>query len=73
MSIRYGIIFSILSIIKARRKIMYKNSSIKCDVKTCKHNADGTSCELTSIKVGCCDCGGQQTCCESFDCVDCTR
>ena len=52
---------------------MYKNSSIKCDVKSCKHNADGVSCELTSIKVGCCHCGDQQTCCESYDCVDCQR
>ena len=46
---------------------MYKNSSIKCDVRRCKHNADGCNCELQSIKVGCCDatCQGQ-TCCESF-------
>ena len=57
----------------ARRKNMYKNSSIKCDVKSCKHNADGCSCELTSIKVGCCTCGDQKTCCESYDCIDCAR
>lgn len=52
---------------------MYKNNSIKCDVKTCRHNADGCNCELTSIKVGCCDCNGQKTCCESYDCMDCER
>lgn len=46
---------------------MYKNSSIKCDVRNCKHNAEGCNCELQTIKVGCCDpCGGRNTCCESF-------
>ncbi|MBO5068475.1 MAG: DUF1540 domain-containing protein [Clostridia bacterium] len=44
---------------------MYKNSCIKCDVKKCKHNADGCNCELESIKVTC-GCGEQCTCCGDY-------
>ena len=50
---------------------MYKNSNIKCEVKNCKHNAEGCCCELQSIKVGCSDgCGEQCTCCQSFAEID---
>ena len=46
---------------------MYKNNNIKCDVKKCKHNAEGCWCELQSIRVGSCEgCGEKGTCCESF-------
>lgn len=46
---------------------MNMNKNIRCDVKKCKHNADGCCCELQSIQVGCCEgCGEKGTCCESF-------
>ncbi|MBQ7348927.1 MAG: DUF1540 domain-containing protein [Clostridia bacterium] len=43
---------------------MEKNFCIKCDVKKCRHNSDGSNCELGSIKVtcGCHDC----TCCADY-------
>lgn len=41
------------------------NSSIKCDVKKCKHNQDGLACKLDSIKVTC-GCGKNCTCCEEY-------
>ncbi|MBQ9485660.1 MAG: DUF1540 domain-containing protein [Clostridia bacterium] len=30
---------------------MFKNYSIKCDVKNCKHNADGCNCCLDCVKI----------------------
>ena len=44
------------------------NSSINCDVCTCKHNVSGFNCSLRTIKIGkdCTDC----TCCESFSAKD---
>ena len=51
-----------------RSENMYKNKNIKCDVTKCRHNAEGSWCELQSIQVGCSEgCGEKCTCCESFD------
>lgn len=44
---------------------MNKNESIKCDVKKCKHNADGCNCCLKSIKVTCGK-SSSQTCCDDY-------
>ncbi len=44
---------------------MFKNNSIKCDVTKCKHNCEGSSCCLSSIKVTC-GCGDSCTCCGDF-------
>ena len=44
---------------------MFKNNSIKCDVTKCKHNCQGDSCCLSSIKVTC-GCGEANTCCGDF-------
>ncbi len=41
------------------------NQKIKCDVCSCKHNKQGESCELDSIKVTC-GCGNDCTCCGDF-------
>ena len=46
---------------------MNKNYSIKCDVQKCRHNYSGSNCQLESIKVACCDCGEQCTCCASYE------
>ena len=47
-------------------KNMNKNHSIKCDVRTCRHNAEGCNCQLDRIKVTC-GCGDDCTCCGSYD------
>ena len=44
---------------------MNKNYSIKCDVTTCKHNAEGRNCALQQITVTC-GCDGSCTCCGDF-------
>lgn len=44
---------------------MEKNFCIKCDVKSCRYNYEGTNCELGSIKVTNC-CGEQCTCCGDY-------
>lgn len=44
---------------------MNKNHSIKCDVKSCAHNAEGCNCCLESIKVTC-GCGDNETCCGDY-------
>ena len=44
---------------------MSKNSFIKCDVTSCKHNCQGENCCLSSIKVTC-GCGEQCTCCQDY-------
>ncbi|MBQ0098966.1 MAG: DUF1540 domain-containing protein [Firmicutes bacterium] len=41
------------------------NSSVKCDVKTCKHNEKGCNCKLNSIKVTCAS-KDSCTCCDDF-------
>ena len=41
------------------------NDAIKCDVKSCMHNADGCNCRLESIKVTC-GCGEHKTCCGDY-------
>lgn len=42
-----------------------KNCSVKCDVKGCKHNADGCNCRLDSVNITC-GCGESRTCCGDF-------
>lgn len=32
---------------------MNRNYSIKCDVKKCRHNADGCNCCLDQVKITC--------------------
>lgn len=50
------------------------NSSIKCNVESCKHNdSEKGSCTLNEIEVDCtcdsCDCTETgETICKSFDC-----
>lgn len=44
---------------------MNKNYSIKCDVKKCRHNAEGCNCCLDSVKITC-GCGENQTCCGDY-------
>ena len=44
---------------------MEKNYCIRCDVESCKHNAEGCCCELDSIKVTH-GCGEQCTCCGDY-------
>lgn len=51
---------------------MHKNSSIRCDVTNCKHNAEGQNCELQSIMVTC-GCGTSCTCCGSYAEKDCCK
>lgn len=51
-----------------------KNSSIKCDVESCKHN-ECDCCSLDEIQVSCtCDHNEAEdkeaTICESFECTD---
>ncbi len=41
------------------------NCGIVCDVKKCRHNFNGKSCTLNTVKVSC-DCE-DCTCCESYE------
>jgi hypothetical protein len=50
---------------------MNKNLGVNCNVRQCRHNVGGNTCNLSQIKVSCgCaveHCTTDCTCCESFE------
>lgn len=60
-----GMLFKILAHNNTKRSKYMINNNIKCDVRNCKHNCQGTNCELSSITVTC-GCQGNCTCCGDF-------
>ncbi|MBE7091117.1 MAG: DUF1540 domain-containing protein [Clostridiales bacterium] len=55
-----------MGVLPKGEKSMLHTQAILCSVKGCRHNANGKSCALKDIHVGCA-CGESCTCCDSYE------